>query len=252
MAESTRSGIDLDRLAAAYDHRVEDGAVRRAGIAADLTAIGSASTVLDVGGGKGGHARLFAERGARAVVIDPSRAMVLACQGRGVVGTVARGESLPIRDGAVDLVYFHLSIHHGIWPDMLAEAARVAGPHGRIWVWTFPETYHGRSYLARWFPSVASIDAARFPPVDRLRDTLSDLGFVVAPPVVDDDRVSRAAGAWMAAVRAGFVSTLHLVPVDEIESGLLAFSSQHPDPAEVIEYDLPFVGVHAERPGLVS
>ncbi|MEX2323834.1 MAG: methyltransferase domain-containing protein [Acidimicrobiia bacterium] len=247
-----RSEVDLGRLAAAYDHRVEAGAVRRAGIAADTTGLGSGATVVDVGGGRGVHAVVFTERGARAVVVDPSPAMVLASHRRGVVGVVARGESLPIADGVVDLVYFHLSIHHGAWPDMLAEAARVAGSRGRIWVWTFPDTYHENSYLARWFPSVAAIDAARFPPVEGLRTGLADLGLVVAPTVAHHDRISRPAGAWMAAVRAGFVSTLHLVPPDEIEAGLVAFGSRHPDPSESIEYDLPYLGLHAEGPGLVS
>jgi hypothetical protein len=244
-----RSEIDLERLAAAYDHRLEASAVRRAGIAADATGLGPGSIVVDVGGGRGAHASVFTERGARAAVVDPSTAMVLASHRRGLAGVVARGESLPIGDGAADLVYFHLSIHHGAWQEMLTEAARVAGAGGRIWVWTFPDEYHEDSYLARWFPSVATIDAVRFPPVDGLRTLLADLGLVVAPTVVHHDRVSRPAGAWMAAVRAGFVSTLHLISPDEIEAGLTAFGSQHPDPAEIIEYDLPYVGLHANSRG---
>ncbi|HUG74853.1 MAG TPA: methyltransferase domain-containing protein [Acidimicrobiia bacterium] len=244
--------VDLERLAAAYDHRVEDGAVQRAGIAADTTGLGPGSTVVDVGGGRGVHASVFTERGTRAVVVDPSPAMVLSSQRRGVVGVVARGESLPIRDGAADLVYFHLSIHHGAWRDMLAEAARVVGNRGHIWVWTLADAHHENSYLARWFPSVGAIDAVRFPPVEGLRSRLTELGLVVAPTVAHHDRISRPAGAWMSAVRAGFVSTLHLVPAEEIEAGLVAFGSQHPDPSESIEYDLPYVGLHAEGPGLVS
>lgn len=252
MSESERSEVDLGRLAAAYDHRVGAGALQRASIAADATGLGSGTTVVDVGGGRGIHASVFTERGARAVVVDPSPAMVHATQRRGIAAVVARGESLPIGDGVADLVYFHLSIHHGAWSDMLAEAARVTGARGRIWVWTLLDTHHADSHLARWFPSVARINEGRFPPLDELRGVLADLGLSVGPTVTHDERVRRSAGSWVAAVRAGFVSTLHLISPDEIEQGLDAFNRRHPDPDESIEYDLGFVGVHAGGPGLVS
>jgi hypothetical protein len=41
------------------------------------------------------------------------------------------------------------------------------------------------------------------------------------------------------------VSTLHLVDPTEIEQGLDAFTAEHPDPNEIITYEISYVGVHA-------
>lgn len=251
MADGPRR-VDLGRLAAAYGHRLEAGAAVRAGITADAVGLEAGWTVLDVGGGRGGHAAIFAGRGATALLVDPSPDMVAAAVGGGVPGVVGRGEALPVGDAAVDLVYFHLSIHHGAWPGMLTEAARVARPGGSVWVWTLPDEYHRDSYLARWFPSVAAIDAARFPPVLALSSALAELGMPAVASVAHHERIERTAGQWLAAVRAGFVSTLHLISDEELEAGVTAFERRHPDPSERVEYELHYVGLHARRPGLVS
>jgi hypothetical protein len=67
-----------------------------------------------------------------------------------------------------------------------------------------------------------------------------------------DETVARTAGSWVEAVRAGFVSTLHLLGAAEIETGLASFRAAHPDPAEVVSYRLAFRRVSATKPGLPS
>jgi hypothetical protein len=54
-------------------------------------------------------------------------------------------------------------------------------------------------------------------------------------------------GDWSQAVRAGFVSTLQLVPSTELEHGLGAFRAAHPDPAETFVYELKFDRLVAQR-----
>ena len=243
------SEVDLEALAAGYDHRPTTAAAKeRAGAAADATRLGPGTNVLDVGGGRGAHAAVFAARGARAVVIDRSPAMAKAASAApGVRAVVGDAESLPIADTACDLVYFHLSIHYGDWRTAMAEACRVCRPGGRIWVWTFRPEHHADSFLARWFPSVASIDEARFPEPVAIADLLGALGCVGIEAGDAPERVERTAADWRRAVEGGFVSTLQMLPPGEVERGLLRFGRAHPDPGAAISYDLLFCSVSAIR-----
>lgn len=244
--------VDLDRLAAAYDHRPERGIARRIAPAVAASTPGPGDLVLDVGGGRGGHSEaIAAATGATVVLLDPSEGMARSAAARGIHVVRARGEWLPIDDRAAALVYFHLSIHHGDWRRMLAEAGRVARDGGVIWVWTMDPEYHRASHLAQWFPRVGEIDAARFPAIDELAADMRSIGPVPAI-VTEVQTVTRSAGSWIEAVRAGYVSTLHLLTGDEIEEGLAAFTAAHPDPDETIEYELVLTGVSSTRASVES
>lgn len=251
--EAPPAGIDLELLAAGYDHRAAKEADReRARIAAGHARLGRGDLAVDVGGGRGAHAAVFATTGATAVVVDRSPAMAGHSAAAGVLAVVADGERLPLRDGIAGLVYFHLAIHHGDPGRMLAEAARVARPGGLVWVWTLDHPHHRASFLARWFPSVGPIDEGRFPHPEELERLMGELGLVAGPDLVTTERVVRTAASWEAAVRSGFVSTLQLIPAAELESGLVAFHHAHPDPSEEISYALTYRSVAGIMPSLVS
>ncbi|MBI5157550.1 MAG: class I SAM-dependent methyltransferase [Acidimicrobiia bacterium] len=245
-------GVDLGRLAAAYGHRVEEDAAVRAAAAAAAARLHRGSLAIDVGGGTGAHAAVFAASGSRVLVVDRSTAMALAARRTGTLAVVGDGAGLPVGDACADLVYFHLSIHHGP-PDLwISEGARVARPGGLVWVWTLAPAHHRTSFLARWFPSVAPLDEARFPDPDVLARAMLASGLVDAMQSDHVEHVTRSAGSWVEAVRAGFVSTLHLVAADEIEAGLAAFAAAHPDPTEPVAYTIAFRRVSATRPSLPS
>lgn len=244
--------VDLARLAAAYAHRGEKGGARRARMAAAASGLGVGGVAVDVGGGRGVHAAEFRAMGARAVVVDPSVDMALAARRLGVPAAVGMGERLPLGDGVAALVYFHLSIHHGASTAMLAEARRVAAPGGTVWVWTLAAEHHRSSFLARWFPSVAEIDERRFPAPETIAEGLRARGVAGVTIGAMRQRVERRAGSWEEAVRSGFVSTLHLVDPGEIDAGLERFRAAHPDPGEVLVYDLDYRSIHGTVPGLVS
>ncbi|HAX80943.1 MAG TPA: hypothetical protein DCY40_00040 [Actinobacteria bacterium] len=246
------SGVDLDRLAAAYSHRGEAAAALRAVQAADATHLGPAMLAVDVGGGDGRHAAVFSRRGATALVVDRSQAMARAARASGVSAVVGDGAALPLADGTADLVYFHLSIHHGPAEVWLAEAGRIVRPGGRVWVWTLSREHLRTSFLARWFPRVAELDEQRFPDPDDLAAAMRRLGLIDLEQEAVTEEVTRSAGAWVAAVRAGFVSTLHLLDPAEIEAGLAAFTVAHPDAAAPVRYSLGFRRVSAMRPSLPS
>lgn len=243
-------GVDLERLAGAYGHRREGDAAVRAAVAADAAALSGGDLAVDVGGGEGRHAAVFASRGARTLVVDRSRDMARAAAGNGIPAVVGDGAALPVAAGVARLVYFHLSLHHGDPERWLSEAARVVRPGGVVWVWTLAPEHLRASFLARWFPRVGEIDAARFPEPGDLVAALTRLGLAAAPGPSSVETVTRSAGSWVAAVEAGFVSTLHLLDADEMSAGLAAFADAHPDPAEEIDYELRFRAVQATRPSL--
>jgi ubiquinone/menaquinone biosynthesis C-methylase UbiE len=253
IARSAMGDIDLSRLAAAYDFRSDTGLGQRIQLMLETAGIGAGATVVDIGGGRGAQAAACRAAGARAIVADPSAAMIrhAVTRGDGVEGVLARGESLPFAAGTADLTFFHLSIHHGDWGRMLDEAYRITRPEGQVWVWTTSDAHHRSSFLARWFPSVGEIDEQRFPRIGDLEEHLLDLGRL-GTTVGHRDVLRRTASQWVAAVRAGFVSTLHLLDDGEIEAGLSAFLIAHPDPEAEVEYAIEYAGVWCSRPPLQS
>lgn len=205
------------------------------------------SHVLDVGGGPGNHAGVWAEGGMRAVVLDPSLEMLAVAAGLSGVDAVAGvSQEMPFRDATFELVMFHLSIHYGDWRRALDEALRVLRPGGSCLVWTHGPAHVESSMLTRWFPTVGDIDARRFPDPEHIAGYLAGRGATVTHDT-EVEQVVRTAGDWERAVRAGFVSTLQLVSASELERGLNAFRAAYPDPDEPVAYRLGFDRIRAVR-----
>jgi ubiquinone/menaquinone biosynthesis C-methylase UbiE len=130
--EWVASDWDTMRLAY-YDERVIEKM-------AEVSGIGEASEVADVGTGTGFVAAGIAPRVKRVVGIDNAPAMLevarenLRALGASnvdlVVGEVTR---LPLEDGAVDAAFANMVLHHAEDPEaMLREMARVARPGGTV------------------------------------------------------------------------------------------------------------------------
>lgn len=238
--------MDLTRLAAGYQHRPPtDASLRRA--AAAVADLEDGSVALDVGGGPGRHAAVWADAGVRAVVLDPSLAMLSSAGARdGVLAVAGVSQAMPFRPATFDLVAFHLSLHYGSWRDALRETLRVLRPGGVCMIWTLGPVHHGTSMLARWFPTVAEVDARRFPEPTEVAAYLE----ANCPSVeheIEVEHIHRNAGQWEQAVRAGFVSTLQLVDEEEIENGLSDFRNAHPDPERQVAYELRLDRIVAVR-----
>ena len=202
--------------------------------------LGAGQIALDIGGGRGQHARVWLENKACPVVIDPALGMAQAAATvPGVTAVRGRAQAIPLVEASARLAYFHLSIHYGDWQQALREVRRVVAPGGQCWIWTMGERHHRESFLARWFPSVGDIDAARFPDPAEVATYLAEMGARVEMGQEIEDR-TRPAGDWRAAAAARFVSTLQLVPPEEFANGLGAFDATYPDPAELVQYRLTF------------
>lgn len=233
--------VDLEDLAAGYSHRpVSESGLARARRAGASVGLSAGDVALDVGGGRGRHAAVWAETGALPVVVDPARGMVTqAAAVAGLSVVCAEAQRLPMKDDCARLVYFHLSIHYGDWRKSMDEARRVLGPGGECWIWTMGAEHHRESVLAKWFPSVGDIDAARFPDPNDLAMYLEAAGTVVETGQ-EVERKTRSVGSWRDAVEARFVSTLQLITADEFAAGLARFDLAHPDRDEPLEYLLTF------------
>lgn len=237
--------VDLSRLAAGYRYREASTASldRARATGADLPA---RARIVDIGGGPGHHAAVWADQGHFPVVLDPAADMTRPARDRGLTVVLGVSQAMPFQDEAFDLAWFHLSLHYGDWRLAVSEAVRVTGQVGRVEIWTLAADHHAVSLLARWFPSVQSIDDARFPDSMAVETYLDDrVRSVTRTKVVEYKRW--AAGEWATAAEAGFVSTLQLVGTEELEAGLAAFGEEYPDPSTEITYELRFDRVVAIR-----
>jgi ubiquinone/menaquinone biosynthesis C-methylase UbiE/Icc-related predicted phosphoesterase len=242
--------VDLEALAAGYAHRPASAeSIRRFGAAWDAAGAAPGELAVDIGGGLGRQAEEWASRGARALVVDPAQGMVAAAAERPRVAAVrARAEALPLADGSAALVSFEWSLHHTDWPRAIGEAVRILRAGGRIEIANPGPGDTTRSHLVHWFPAMNAVDTARFPDPDEVARRLvqSGLELVLHEPIVQ--QIERRAGDWTAAVEAGFVSTLQLIPPDEVAAGLVRFRERYPDPDEIVRYQLHYRRLAATLP----
>lgn len=240
--------VDLEHLADGYDFRPTSAAARaRARQAAESVQLAPGDLAIDVGGGRGAHAAEWSSYGALPVLVDPAIGMAAKAAGQPDVFPVrAISQSLPFRDAAVRLVYFHLSLHYGNWEQALSEAHRVLSPGGKCWIWTMGESHHRSSFLARWFPSIGDIDTDRFPDPDVVVSHLRH-GWSAVTSGKEVEHKVKLAREWRDAVTAGFVSTLQLIPRDELDRGLVAYDMNYPNPDDEVEYNLTFDWICAEK-----
>lgn len=235
------SSVDLDRLASAYAYRPpSDASLERAEKAGLLLDPGS--RVLDVGGGPGNHSAVWNRQGLHPVLLDPSMTMLNGASERGIASVRATAQAMPFESGCFSLVWFHLSIHYGDWTASVDEALRVIDDGGRIEIWTLGADHYEHSFLTSWFPSVAIIDAGRFPDPGALAGYLKERACTVSVthPV---ETVVKTAGEWIPAIEAGFVSTLQLLSNEERDHGIEAIRRRYPDPEEQIAYELRFTRI---------
>ncbi len=180
--------------------------------------------VLDVGCGTGTLTAALAERaGAKVWGIDPTPEMLAVARAkapRGAGFKLAAAEALPFTDRWFQRAVMTLVVHLVDRPRAFAEIRRVLGEDGRFALWTFAPEHFGRFYLNRLFPSLESIDRARFPTGGQLEDELAEAGFasVRIRPLSLTKSIDREEA--LRRIRGRHISTFDLIDEREYRAGL--------------------------------
>lgn len=213
---ATREAVAADyfaKHAAEWDSlrslHIADGTVEAA--LGELLGQGGLGRILDVGTGTGRMAELLARQADHVTALDKSPEMLRLARTRlqdlpaGKVELV-QGDflSLPFADASFDTVLFHQVLHYALAPEtVLAEAARVAVPGGRVAVVDFAP--HDREELrtAHAHARLGFSDA-------QMAKLLADAGFV---PVAERALAGREliVKLWVAERRADAVA--HFEPL---------------------------------------
>ncbi len=218
--------LDFDPLAADYDRLRPAGRAWEELSERTLAVLGDFRRLVDVGCGTGRFAA-FAKvrRGGRVWGVDPSAEMLRRARERpdaaGIGWKQASAERLPFTGGWFGAAHMHLVVH--TLPDRpaaLNEIARVLMPGGRVAIATFAAEHFARFYLNPYFPSIASIDGARFPDPGLLTGELGASGFRDAAIERISQPVSAGPQDVLERVRGRYISTLHLVEPPEYAEGL--------------------------------
>jgi SAM-dependent methyltransferase len=189
--------------------------------------------VLDVGCGTGRLLAALAEKAsAKAWGVDASAQMVEEAR-RTLPASIGvrpgSAEGLPFRDAWFDRVTMSLVLHLLDRPVALAEARRVVGDDGRIAISTFHPDHFATYWALPWFPSIRTIDEARFAGPDVLAAELQDAGF----PQVELRRVSAEVvldreGA-LRRIRGRHISTFDLLAPEEVAEGIARAERELPE-----------------------
>lgn len=218
--------LDFDPLAADYDRLRPAGRAWEELSERTLAVLGDFRRLVDVGCGTGRFATFAkARRGGRVWGVDPSPEMLRRARARPDAGGIgwkqASAEQLPFAGGWFDAAHMHLVVH--TLPDRpaaLTEIGRVLAPGGRIAVATFAMEHFARFYLNPYFPSIATVDGARFPDPDALAGELGETGFGAASVERISQPVSAEPHDVLERVRGRYISTLHLLEPAEYAEGL--------------------------------
>jgi SAM-dependent methyltransferase len=194
--------------------------------------------VLDIGCGTGRTAAALADRGSRVWGIEPSPEMAALARERVSTVKVAPAERLPFKDAWFERAVMWLVIHLLDRPQAFAEAKRVLAPDGRLVVATFDPLHFERYWLNRFFPSLESIDRARFPEPAMLQDELEAAGFSSVRLIPLSQRAEIGRNAALERVRGRFISPLQLLDQEELSAGLERMEAELP---EQNEYRLEWV-----------
>jgi SAM-dependent methyltransferase len=177
--------------------------------------------VLDVGCGTGRLAAVLSER-SRVWGVDPSPEMLDVARRRApnVRFKQAAVETLPFKDGWFERATMWLVVHLVDRAAAFTELRRVLAPGGMLAIASFDPAYFGVFWLRDYFPSMETIDRARFPTADDLNVELPAAGF--ERPRLERlslrGTISREDG--LRKIRGRHIATFDLISEEEYAAGL--------------------------------
>jgi len=188
----------------------------------------SISTVLDLGCGTGRFSEGLATRfGARVVGVDPSEKMLAQArrkrQGNGVHYQRGTAEAIPLMDGAVDMIFMSMSLHHFHDPERAArECRRVLRTGGSVVVRTGTREQIPSYPYVPFFPSTQSMLEDLLPDHSRLCAMFETAGFRCVESQIVTQTIAPGWAAYADKLSAGGDSVLARLAEDELARGLEA------------------------------
>jgi len=178
-ATTARNTFTIAFMDAVYDKIGVDYTSRRSPDSRIFHAIrsqfGEASSLVNLGAGSGS----YEPEELDVIAVEPS-SMMISQRPVGAPPVVqAVAENLPFVDNSFDLAMGLLTLHHWAdWDRGLKEAARVSGGNVLLLTWFGSRQ---RFWLADYFPIIAELDNARFPPLQEYERVLGDLEVTKVP-----------------------------------------------------------------------
>jgi SAM-dependent methyltransferase len=144
-------------------------------------ALGTATTVLNVGAGAGS----YEPEDRRVVAVEPSAAMVAQRPSRLGPAIRAVAGALPLGDDCVDASMAMVTVHQ--WPEPLAGLAEMRRvTRGPVVVLTFDPDAVADLWLADYAPDLFAVEASRYPTIDAIATALGPGAAVLPVPVPFD------------------------------------------------------------------
>lgn len=214
--------VDYDRIAKHYDAHRGPGQPYIETLLSVLEAC-PGRRVLELGAGTGNSAAALARRTpCEITALDISQGMLRQGVEKQLPARWLRASALhlPFREHSFDFVFATYMLHYIRDLDILmAECARVLERGCAAFV-TAPTVFIRNHPMNEYFPSLASVDLARFQPIETVEAALRAAGF----SRVAHEQKSRAPEAvneaYVEKVAAKYVSTFGLLPPGEFETGL--------------------------------
>lgn len=130
-------------------------------------ALGSATTVLNVGAGAGS----YEPEDRYVVAVEPSHVMRSQRDAQKVPAIIGTAEALPFDDNSFDASMAMVTIHH--WPDIkkgLRELRRVT--RQQVVIMTFDPDALNNFWNAQYFPELIDVEKRRYPTISSVVEAL--------------------------------------------------------------------------------
>lgn len=185
-------------------------------------------TILDLGCGTGRFSESLATRfDAEVIGLDPSQKMLDQARGKPLDGKVrfeqGRGESIPVPNGSVDLIFISMVFHHFDDPTLVAhECRRVLRDHGTVFLRAGVREQISFYPYVEFFPESVPILEDCLPTQTFVREAFEAAGFSLFSAEVVTQEIARNYATYADKLSAGADSVLARLTPHEFDNGIKA------------------------------
>lgn len=200
-------------------------------------------TILDLGCGTGRFSKALAVRfDAEVIGIDPSDKMLEQARSKPSDARIrykhGRGESIPLPDNSVDLVFMSMIFHHFDNPALAArECRRVLRDGGTVFLRAGTRERTSTYPYVEFFPESVSILEQRLPSNTFVREVFEGAGLRMITLDVVTQEIAPSYAAYVEKLEAGADSVLASLTQRDFDAGMRALREHaaHSDGQAVFE-----------------